>query len=115
MSKNYAEIAEAYYTAVGKKDVVTIEKHLHPDVQFSSPFAKLAGKAAVLEATKGFAAFFKTLYIRASFGSEDQAVVIYDVDCPPPVGKVSAAALLTFQDALVAKIELFFDPRPFDA
>lgn len=114
MNKNAAALAEAYYTAVGKKNVVDIEKFLHPDVLFVGPLAKLKGKEAILEATKRFTTLFKTLKIRAKFGSGDQAMVVYDLDCPLPIGHFSTAVLMTFQEGLVAKIELFYDARPFD-
>jgi len=113
MNKTNVAIAEAYYTAVGKKDIAGIERYLHPDVQFIGPLAKMTGKEAVLEATKKFSAFFNTLTIRAKFGSGDQAVVVYDLDFPAPIGNLSSAALMTFQGGVVTRIELFFDARPF--
>lgn len=68
----------------------------------------------MLEATKNFMAFFKTLTLRAKFGFADQAMVVYDVDFPDPIGIIPTASLMTFQEELVTKIELFFDARPFD-
>lgn len=114
MNKNNEAIAEAYYTAMGEKNIAGTEKHLHPDVQFSSPLGKMMGKEAVLDAIKKFTTLFKTLTIRAKFGSENQATIIYDLECSEPIGKLSAAALMTFKDGLIVKIELFFDARPFD-
>lgn len=114
MSINHAAIAEAYYRAVGEKRVDEIEKHLHPDVRFIGPLAKMTGKEAVIDATKKFTAFFQSLKIRGTFGSGDQVMVVYDLECPAPVGKLSTAVLMTFEDGLVAKIELFYDARPFE-
>ncbi len=114
MTKNNVAIAEAYYTSMAKKDIASIEKHLHPKVQFIGPLAKMMGKEAVLESIKKFASFFKTLTIRAKFGYEDQAMVVYDLDFPEPIGNLSSAALMTFHEGLIIKIELFFDARPFE-
>ena len=114
MSKNNVDVAVAYYTAMGEKDVSSMEKYLHPDVRFSAPLDKMTGKEAVLEAVKQFAPFYKTLKIRAQFGSEDQAVIVYDFDFPAPIGNFPSAALLTFQDGLIAQIELFYDARAFE-
>lgn len=114
MSINNAAIAEDYYRAVGEKRVEEIEKHLRPDVRFIGPLAKMNGKEAVLEATKKFTAFFQSLKIRGTFGSGDQIMVVYDLECPAPVGKLSTAVLMTFEEGLVAKIELFYDARPFE-
>jgi ketosteroid isomerase-like protein len=114
MSENHVDVAVAYYTAMGEKNITGVEKCLHPDVQFFAPLAKAAGKEAVLEAARGFISFFKTLTVRAKCGSGEQAMVVYDLDCPAPVGSFSSAALMTFKEGLIAKIELFYDARPFN-
>ena len=111
---NSIAIIESYYKAMGEKNIASMEKYLHPDVQFVSPLAKLKGKEAVLEATKGFANFFKTLTIRASFGLGDYAMIVYDVDCPEAFGTIPTASLMTFKEGTIVKIELFFDARPFE-
>ena len=113
MNISALSLAEAYYTAMGEKNIAILEKYVHPDIQFIAPLAKLKGKEAYIEATKGFMSFFKTLTIQAKFGSEDQAMLAYDVDFPAPIGNVHSAVLLTFHEGLVAKIELFYDARPF--
>lgn len=114
MDKNNVAIAEAYYVAMGEKNIVDIEKYLHSDVQFTSPFMQIRGKEAFLETVKKFITLFKTLTIREKFGTEDQAMLVYDVNFSTPVGNLPTAALLTFHEGLIAKIELFFDSRPFD-
>lgn len=115
MAQNNLLIAEAYYTALGEKRIDALEKHLHPDVQFIGPLAKSTGKEALLEATKKFATFFKTLTIRSKLGSENQAVIVYDLEFPPPIGSLSSVALMTFKEGLITKIELFYDARPFES
>jgi ketosteroid isomerase-like protein len=114
ISMNNIAIIETYYKAMGEKNIASMEKYLHPDVQFISPLSKTKGKEAVLEATKGFANFFKTLTIRSSFGSADQAMIVYDVDCPEPFGIIRTASLMTFKEGIIVQIELFFDARPFE-
>ncbi|HXF28255.1 MAG TPA: nuclear transport factor 2 family protein [Chlamydiales bacterium] len=111
MSKNCAETAVAYYTEMSRKNLAGMEKHLHPDVQFSSPVMQLKGKDAVLEAASRLVTFFKTLTIRANFGTEKQAMLAIDIDFPAPIGNLPSAALLTCNDGLISRIELFFDPR----
>ena len=113
MKENNVLIAETYYKALGEKRLEILENYLHPDVQFIGPLAKTTGKDSVLEATKKFTSFFKTLKIRSKFGSEDQAVIIYDLEFPEPIGLISSTALMTFMGGLVTKIELFYDARPF--
>ena len=113
MSKNTADIATAYYTAIGEKNVEAVAKYIHPDIRFIAPLGREIGKEAFLEAARKFTALFKSLTIRSSIGSKDQAMVVYDLECPAPIGTFSTAAHMTFREGLIAKIELFFDARPF--
>src|SRR5690348_2761309 len=107
MNQNSMAIAEAYYTAMGEKNMAGVEKYLHSDVQFIGPLDEMTGKGPVLEAIRKFVAIFKTLKIRAKFGSENQAMIVYDVDFPAPIGNLPGASLVTFQEGLITKIELF--------
>jgi len=113
MTQNTITIAETFYKAFAEKNIESLAKHLHDDVELISPLSTLKGKQAYLEAAKNFSAFFKTLTIRTTFGKEDQALVVYDVDCPAPIGKTAAASLLTFQEGLITRVELFHDTSPF--
>ena len=103
--------AVAYYTALGNKDIEAVKECLHPEVQFTDPKEKVIGREAVLKAAKGFTAIFKTLTIRAKFGSEDQAMIVYDVDIPAMGKNLHAASLLSFREGLISKIELIYDSR----
>ena len=114
MSEKNIASAVAYYQAMGNKDLSAIEKYLHPDVRLISPMADIRGKDAVLNAVKHFLAVFNKLTIRAQFGAGDQAMMVYNLDCPAPFGIVRGAALLTFQGGLIIGYELFYDARPFE-
>lgn len=114
MNQNNVAIAKTFYTAFGEKNIETMEKYLHPDVQLITPLSQLQGKEAYLEAVTNFMAFFKALTIRAAFGEEDQALIVYDLDCSPFIENASAAALMTFQDGLIIRNELFHDTSPFN-
>ncbi|MCL6756494.1 MAG: nuclear transport factor 2 family protein [Candidatus Rhabdochlamydia oedothoracis] len=104
-------IAVAYYTALGNKDMEEVKKYLHPNIQFADPQEKVVGREAVLTAAKGFTAIFKALTVHAKFGSENQAMIVYDVDIPGLPKKLRAASLLSFQEGLISNIELVYDTR----
>lgn len=105
--------AVAYYKAMGNKDVAAMDKLLHPDLRFLGPLADITGKTAYLESLKKFfLPSFTNLTIRAQFGSGNQAMVVFDLDCPAPVGILRMAVLITFKDGLINRLEAFFDPRP---
>lgn len=114
MSEKNLATAVAYYEAMNNKDMSTIEKYLHPEVRLISPLAEVTGKDAVLNSVKHFVAFIHSLSIRAQFASGDQAMLAYDINCPPPIGLFRGAVLLTFQEGLIIGYELFYDARPFE-
>ncbi len=107
-------LANAYYQAMGDKDMAGVAQHLHPDVHFIGPLAELVGKEAVLEAATRFATLIKSLTVRTGVGSEEQAMLAYDADFGEPIGTCRTAALVTFKDNLISRIELFYDARPFE-
>lgn len=111
--KDPIAIAEAYYTALGKKNLKEVEAYLHPTIHFMDPKERVIGKEAVLKAATGFCSIFKTLTIRAKFGSDGQAVVIYDVEIPNLNKPLRAASLLSFQEGLISKIDLIYDTGCF--
>jgi len=114
MSEKNLTSAVAYYQAMNNKDLSTIERYLHPEVRLISPLAEVTGKDAVLNSVKHFLAVFNKLTIRAKCGDGNQVMLAYDLDCPTPFGIVRGAVLLTFQEGLIIRYELFYDARPFE-
>lgn len=108
---NKKEIGVAYYTALGEKNIEKVKEYLHPDIQFTDPQETHMGREAVLKAAKGFSGIFKTLTIREQFRSETKSMIVYEVEIPGLVKKLQAASLLSFQDGLISKIELFYDSK----
>jgi len=109
MKNSSLERAVEYYTLVAEKNVEAIKKFLHPDVEFFGPLAALKGLEAVVESTSNFMKMFKSLTIRAKFGADDQAMVVYDVDIPGIAKDFPGASFLTFRDGLIVRIQLFYD------
>lgn len=114
MTETNINLAKAYYETLGAKDSASMGKYLHPEVKFISPLAQMTGKESVLEAAKNLFKIFEKLDIRALFGNEDQAMVALDMHCPEPIGVFRTASLLTFQEGLITRIELFYDTKPLE-
>lgn len=108
-------LAQTYYELMAKKDLASMEKYLHPDVQFKGPLDEFEGKEKVLNATKNFMSIFETLKIRAAFEKENHAMIVYDLDIPLAGGAISGAVLVTVEERVIKKFELFYDGRPFEA
>jgi len=105
-------LVEAYYKAMGQKSLDQMENYLHPNVKLTSPFSTISGKEAVLNAAKHFFSVFESLTIRAKFGSANQVMLVIDVNCPAPIGKLRTAVFVTIQENLIASTELFHDTQP---
>lgn len=113
MKKNHSELAVEYYKLVGEKNAEGIKDYLHSNVELYSPLSTLKSKEAVIEATSNFMKVFKSLKIRAKFGAEDQAMIVYDTDIPGIAKSFPGASLLSFREGLIIRIELFYDGSRF--
>lgn len=114
LTQETATIANKYYEAVSSKHTQNVAILLHPDVRLIGPLGNADGKESVLQAVTRFAGLLKSLHVIVSFGSEDRAVVNYDVNFGKPFGIIRSVALISVRDNLISRIELFFDARPFE-
>lgn len=87
---------------------------IHPEIEFVGPLASLKGKQAVVEAAEQFIPFFDSITIRTCLSNGQNEMIAYAVNCPMPIGKFSAAALMDIEDGLIKRLELFYDARPFE-
>ncbi len=113
MRENSLLQAKKYYTLIGEKKIEDVKKFLHPDVKFYGPLATLEGKEAVERSIYNFMKSFSSLTIKAAFGDENEAVVLYDVDIPGISSHFPGASYLTFEDDLIVRIQLYYDGSPF--
>lgn len=108
-------IAEAYYAAMSEKRFADMERYLHKNAHLVGPLTEIIGKNLIIDAAKKISSLFEApIMIRANFSSNDQVMLAYDWFFLAPIGKLPAAVLMTFEDKIITKIELFFDARPFD-
>jgi hypothetical protein len=113
MTHSNAASAEAYYKAMNDKDLPAMARRLHPDVRLVTPMEDLTGRDTVLEAAKKLLGFIQGVEVEARFDSGNQAMLVYNMHFAGPAGLCRTAALMTFQDGLIVRNELFFDARPF--
>lgn len=106
-------IAESYYSSMLAKNFDKMASYLHNNVHFISPLAEMHSKESVVTAAKNFGGILQDIQIRSRFSSGNQIMFAYDMVAPAPIGKFRAAVLMEFTDALISKIELFYDARPF--
>jgi SnoaL-like domain len=113
MTQSTVASGEAYYKAMNDKDLPAMARRLHPDVRLVTPMEDLSGKDSVLEAAKKLLGFIQGVEVQARFNSGNQAMLVYNMHFAGPAGLCRTAALMTFQDGLIVRNELFFDASPF--
>ncbi|WCR57407.1 nuclear transport factor 2 family protein [Rickettsia asembonensis] len=113
MTDKNLNTAVSYYTSMRAKKFKEMAACLHPNIHFIGPLSVMDGKESVVEAAKNFAMFFKNLTISEKFSSNDKVMLALEFDCPEPIGIFRGASLLSFNDGIISRIELFYDARPF--
>ena len=114
MREEAARIAEAYLQAWQRKDEAGIATFVHPQVEFVGPIAQTKGRDAFLAGAQRMFPLLKEIKIHTMFFSGDQVLFTYDFICVEPVGICRTAELITIKDGQIGRVELFFDPRPFE-
>jgi len=109
------DLAASYLEHWQRKDLDGIARHLHPAVHFTGPMIEMNGREGVVAAVARILPLLKDFRVRSTFISGDRAMFTYDFVCEAPVGVCRTAEEVTFEDGLVKTIELFYDPRPFEA
>lgn len=110
---DYVKIAESYYQAMNEKNVSKVKSYLRPDAKLISPMAGEAQAGSMVDAISRFMASLNSIKIRTKCSSGNQVMLAVDVEFPAPIGQLRSAVLMTFQDDLIASVELFHDTKPF--
>lgn len=113
-SDNNLKSAESYYNAMLAKDFDKMASYLHENVHFIGPLAEMHGKEAVVSAAKNLSHILRDIKIQSKFAHQNQIMFAYDFMFPEPIAKLRAAVQMKFRDNLIARIELFYDARPFE-
>lgn len=109
METSTAVRAEKYYKLIGEKKAEEIREYLDPDVEFCAPLGTVKGREGVIKATFNFMNSFESLTVKAKFGSEDQAMIVYEVNIPGISKDFPGASWLTFRNGKIVRIQLFYD------
>ena len=109
------ELVTRYVRAWSEKNADALGAVTSTDMRFTSPTANTEGREAYLAAARRFFPLYSQLQLRAKLVGNGQAMIAYDLDCIPPIGRCPTAELLVLRDGAIASSEIFFDARPFAA
>jgi ketosteroid isomerase-like protein len=94
-----AALARAFTKAWTGHDMTTAATYVAEDATFDSPAFRLVGKQAYLDALDAFARTVTDARIRAVFGDESQALIMYEATVGGHI--LTCTELLTFRDGKV--------------
>ena len=111
MSTHNLDTALAYYAAIGSGNPQLAAEKLADTIEIITPLAHQKGKNTVVESLKGFSKAVESITINARMASGNEVMLTYDILFPEPTGNLKAAGLLTFDNDLIARIEMFYDTK----
>ncbi len=111
MNKSNLDTAKQYYEWIIKKDLNNISNLLHDAIEFTGPMCTIKGKAEVFSAIAGYAKIVEDIEIIENFSNNTKVMLTYLLTFQSQ--KSRAAVMLTFENNLIKKLDLYYDPTPF--
>ena len=111
------EIVQGYFDALKKKK--NWEASLSDDVVFTSfttPMRRISGRAAVVEATKGFYSMIRAVEVKDLIVEAARACALTRYELQPPSGppfSCDVAEVFGVRDGAIVSFDIYFDSSPF--
>ncbi len=107
-------IAKTYIKAIADKDVEKILSVSADNIICTSPLGQITGTAAFRKFHDGFSHMIKKITVLATFGDDDQAVVVYKADTHPVADSIVAEHLIV-KNGKIVSTRVIYDATPFAA
>jgi hypothetical protein len=108
------KVAKTYVGAIASRNVDSIVSLAAADIVCTSPIGRIAGVQTFREFHDGFARMIKKVTVLASYGDDEQAVIVYNADTHP-VANAIVAELIKVKSGKIASTEVIYDATPFAA
>jgi limonene-1,2-epoxide hydrolase len=108
------QVAKTYVEAIARRDVDTIISVSADDIVCTSPIGRITGTQRFREFHAGFARMIKAVTVLATYGDDQEAVVVYSADTHP-VADAIVAELLKVKNGKIASTDVIYDATPFAA
>jgi len=111
------EIVQGYFDALKKKK--NWDASLSDDVVFTSfttPMRRISGRAAVVEATKGFYSMIRAVEVKDLIVEAARACALTRYELQPPSGppfSCDVAEVFGVRDGAIVSFDIYFDSAPF--
>ena len=107
------KLAEQHYKNMVDHNFDAMEEYIDNEIELFGPFGKTTGKVDVIAGAKMFASVVSDIKIFEKFSADNKVMLAYEAIFNNNLGSARAAALITFNNDKIVKIELFYDPKPF--
>lgn len=107
------ETALAYHHAWSTGDFDRAMTHIATDITCQAPAGTMKGADAFRAFMEPFSRIATRVELRAAFGDDDTAVVVYDTDTVP-VKDAPGAEWVTVEDGRITHMRIIFDRLPFE-
>jgi hypothetical protein len=107
-----AKVARAYFDAMATKNIEGVIALTASNVTCDSPVGQLSGIEAYRGFQEGFGRMLEKLTLRAVFGDDAQAVLVYVADTLPVKGAY-VAEYLTVKAGKITSNRVIYDGVPF--
>jgi limonene-1,2-epoxide hydrolase len=108
------QVAKTYVEAIARRDVDTIISVSADDIVCTSPIGRITGTQRFREFHAGFARMIKAVTVLATYGDDQEAVVVYSADTHP-VADAIVAELLKVKNGKIASTDVIYDATPIAA
>ena len=108
------QVAKTYVEAIARRDVDTIISVSADEIVCTSPIGRIIGAEKFRGFHGGFARMIKAVTVLATYGDDQQAVVVYSADTHP-VANAIVAELLKVKNGKIASTDVIYDAAPFAA
>lgn len=107
------DTALAYHRAWSSGDFDQAMTHIADDITCQAPAGVLKGADAFRAFMEPFSRIATRVEVRAAFGDDKTAVVVYDTDTVP-VRDAPGAEWVTVADGRITHMRIIFDRLPFE-
>jgi hypothetical protein len=111
-SHDAGAVVATYVKSWTSGDFGTTRSTLRDDVTFVGPLGTADGIAECLEGVQGLKRIVDSAEQHQLIVDGDDVCLIYDLLTNTPAGRVPTAGWFQIRDGRIARIRVFFDPRP---
>jgi limonene-1,2-epoxide hydrolase len=109
---NAREVVDRYFTALKQKDFAAMRPLLHDDVSFRGALGTTEGVEDYISGLQGMMATMTGMERRVIFAEGEDVCQVYDLILAAPAVTLPIAQWLKVRDGRIARLQVFFDPRP---